>query len=133
MRNSGDVIVSNRKGQFALGFVVSAICVIHVACVVLLAGMTSSTAAQIPSAAVSCRTTSGPSAQAPNASKAAIIEIRCSSATPYNFSVDAQPAAGASVVVRNLSGRDASANYLLYFDREPANTENNTVRVTVTY
>jgi spore coat protein U-like protein len=142
--------VSNSKKQFEPGFVVSAICVIHVVCVALLVGMTSSTAAQIAPAAVACTTTSAPaldfgvpSAQAPNVSKAAIIEIQCSSATPYKISLDAQTAAGASVVLRQLSDRDASANYLLYFDGEPANTANNTVvpsgnrpdtvRVTVTY
>lgn len=98
--------MSKSKEQFEPGFVVSAICVIHVVCIALLAGMTSSTAAQIAPAAV------------------------------------AQTAAGATVVVRKLSGRDASANYLLYFDGQPANTANNTVvprgnpdtvRVTVTY
>jgi hypothetical protein len=87
--------VSKSKEQFELGFVVSAICVIHVVCISLLAGMTSSTAAQIAD------------------------------------------------VVRKLSDRDASANYLLYFGGEPANTASNTVvpsgndpdtvRVTVTY
>jgi spore coat protein U-like protein len=133
-----------------LGFVVSAICVIHFACVTLLVGMTSSAAAQIAPATVACRTTSAPaldfgvpSAQVPNVDKAAIIEIQCSSATPYKISLDAQMAAGATVVVRKLSDRDASANYLLYFDGQPANTANNTVvppgndpdtvRMTVTY
>jgi spore coat protein U-like protein len=141
--------VSNSKEQFKPGFVVSAIRVIHVVCVALLVGMASPAAAQIAPAAVSCRTTSAPaldfgvqSAQAPNVSKAAIIEIRCSSATPYNISLDAETTAGATVVVRKLSERDATANYLLYRDGEPANTASNTVatgndpdtvRVTVTY
>lgn len=126
--------MSKSKKQFALGFVVSAICVIHFSCVALLVGMTSSTAAQTAPATVSCKTTSAPAldfgvpgAQAPNVDKAAIIEIQCSSATPYKISLDAQTAAGATVVVRKLSNRDASENYLLYFDGEPANTTNNTV------
>jgi spore coat protein U-like protein len=152
--------VSNSKEQFKPGFVVSAIRAIHVVCVALLVGMTSSTAAQI--APVSCRTTSAPAldfgvqgARAPNVNRAAILEIRCSSATPYNISLDAETAAGAIVVVRKLSERDATANYLLYRDGERANTvgaktspaihgrlttetapsgnDPDTVRVTVTY
>lgn len=132
--------MSKSKGQFALGFVVSAIRVIHVVCVALLVGIASSTAAQIEPAAVSC---SVQSAQAPNLDRAAIIEIQCSSATPHNISLDAETAAGATVVVRKLSDSDTAANYLLYLDGEPANTAGNTVmpsgnhpdtvRVTVTY
>jgi spore coat protein U-like protein len=124
--------VSNSKEQFKPGFVVSAIRAIHVVCVALLVGMTSSTAAQI--APVSCRTTSAPAldfgvqgAQAPNVNRAAILEIHCSSATPHNISLDAETAAGAIVVVRKLSERDATANYLLYRDGERANTTDNTV------
>jgi spore coat protein U-like protein len=126
--------VSKSKEQFELGFVVSAICVIHVVCVALLVGMTSSTAAPIAPAVVSCRTTSAPvldfgvqNAQTPHVNKAAIIEIQCSGATPYNIGLDAETAAGATVVVRKLSPRDASANYLLYLDGERANTANNTI------
>ena len=130
--------MSKSKGQFALGIVVSAI--LHLVCVALLISTTPSTAAQIAPATVSCRTTSAPalefgvpSGQAPNIDQAAIIEIQCSSATPHKISLDAQMAAGPTVVVRKLRDRDNSANYLLYRDGESANTANNTVRVTVTY
>jgi spore coat protein U-like protein len=122
--------VSNSKGQFALGFIVSAICIIHVVCVALLVGMSSSTAAQIDPAAVSCSVQSAP---APNVDKATIIAVQCSSATPHKISLDAETAADAIVVVRKLSDSDTSANYLLRLDGEHANTANNTVRVTVTY
>jgi hypothetical protein len=132
--------VSKSKGQFELGFIVSAICTIHVVCVALLVGMSPSRAAQIDPAAVSCSVQSAP---APNVDKAAIIEIRCSSATPHKISLDAETAAGTTVVVRKLSDSDTSTNYLLYRDGAPANTAGNTVvpsgnhpdmvRVMVTY
>jgi spore coat protein U-like protein len=126
-------LVSQSKEPFELGFVVSAICVVHVVCVALLAGMTSSTAAQTP-AAVSCKASSAPAldfgvqgAQAPNVNAASIVEIQCSSATPYTIGFDAEPATGTAVVVRKLSDRDATVNYLVYLDGDQANTANNTV------
>lgn len=137
VRNSGDVIVSNRKVQFAPGFVVSALRIIQVVCVAFLVGLIPSRAAQIASGAASC---SVQSTQAPNVDKAAIIEIQCSGVTPDEISLTA---AGATSVIRKLSDSDTSANYLLSPDKEPANTAGNTVvpagkrpdtvRVTVTY